>query len=61
MKNSNELKEERSTIIEKLEVIKNVAEAEERDLTSEENSKVDELIVKTDEFDAKKLDKTLFG
>ena len=45
MKNSNELKEERSTIIEKLEVIKNVAEAEERDLTSEENSKVDELIV----------------
>jgi len=64
MKNSNELKEERSAIIEKLEVIKNVAEAEERDLTSEENSKVDELIAQTEEFDAKikraeKMEETL--
>ena len=53
MKNSNELKEERSAIIEKLEVIKNVAQAEERDLTSEENSKVDELISQADELDVK--------
>tara|TARA_Y100000593_G_scaffold94340_1_gene192957 strand:- start:1394 stop:2623 length:1230 start_codon:yes stop_codon:yes gene_type:complete len=64
MKNSNELREERSAIIEKLEVIKNVAEAEERDLTSDENSKVDELIAQTDEFDAKikraeKMEETL--
>ena len=53
MKNSNDLKEERSSIIEELEVIKKIAEAENRDLTSDENSKVDELISKADDFDTK--------
>ena len=41
MKSSIELKEMRNDIIDSLEVIKETATAEERDLTSEENDNMD--------------------
>ena len=41
MKSSIELKELRNDIISKLEVIKETATAEERDLTSDENNDMD--------------------
>ena len=53
MKNSKELKEMRSDIIGKLEEIKLIAENEERDLTTEENTSVDELLTDADNMDAK--------
>ena len=53
MKNSNELKESRNDIFGKLEVIKLVAENEERDLTEEENEEVDSLLASIDEIDVK--------
>ena len=55
MKNSKELKEMRSDIIGKLEEIKLIAENEERDLTTEENTSVDELLTDADNMDAKIL------
>tara|TARA_R100000655_G_scaffold87238_1_gene127388 strand:+ start:4359 stop:5588 length:1230 start_codon:yes stop_codon:yes gene_type:complete len=64
MKSSIELKELRSDIISKLEVIKETCQAEERDLTSEENTEMDELLKEVDSFDVKieraeKAEKTL--
>ena len=53
MKNSIELKEMRSDIIETLEGIKELATKEERDLTQEENNQVDGLLTEVDELDAK--------
>ena len=53
MKNSKELKELRSDIISKLEVIKEVAVAEERDLTQKENDKVDNLLTDADNLSTK--------
>ena len=53
MKNSIELKEMRSDIIETLEGIKDLATKEERDLTQEENDQVDGLLTEVDELDAK--------
>ena len=53
MKNSIELKEMRSDIIETLEGIKALATKEERDLTQEENNQVDGLLAEVDELDAK--------
>ena len=53
MKNSKELKEMRSDIIGKLEEIKLIAENEARDLTTEENTSVDELLTDADNMDAK--------
>ena len=53
MKSSIELKELRSDVISKLEVIKETCTAEERDLTSEENTKMDGLLDKVDSFDVK--------
>tara|TARA_R110000765_G_scaffold415301_1_gene516340 strand:- start:944 stop:2164 length:1221 start_codon:yes stop_codon:yes gene_type:complete len=55
MKNSKELKEMRSDIIGKLEEIKLIAENEERDLTTEENTSVDGLLTDADNMDAKIL------
>lgn len=52
MKNSIELKEMRSDIIETLEGIKELATKEERDLTQEENNQVDGLLTEVDELDA---------
>ena len=53
MKSSIELKELRSDFISKLEVIKEVATAEERDLTQEENTEMDSLLKKIDDIDVK--------
>lgn len=53
MKTSIILKEERSDTILQLENIKDVATTEERDLTSEENKEVDELLSKCDSLDTK--------
>ena len=53
MKSSIELKELRSDIISKLEVIKETCQAEERDLTSEENTEMDELLKEVDSYDVK--------
>ena len=55
MKSSKELKEMRSDIIGKLEGIKLIAENEERDLTTEENTSVDGLLTDADNMDAKIL------
>ena len=52
MKTSIVLKEERSDIISQLESIKDVATTEERDLTSEENKEVDNLLQSCDNLDA---------
>ena len=53
MKSSIELKEMRNEIIDSLEVIKETATAEERDLTSEENDNMDSLLKNADELSAK--------
>ena len=53
MKSSIELKEMRNDIIDSLEVIKETATAEERDLTSEENDNMDSLLKNADELAAK--------
>ena len=53
MKNSIELKEMRSDIIETLEGIKDLATKEERDLTQDENNQVDGLLTEVDELDTK--------
>ena len=53
MKSSIELKEMRNDIIDSLEVIKETATAEERDLTSEENDSMDSLLKNADELSAK--------
>ena len=53
MKSSIELKEMRNDIIDSLEVIKETATAEERDLTSEENNEMDTLLKNADELSAK--------
>ena len=51
MKNSIVLKEERSSFIADLEEIKNVATKETRDLSDDENTKVDSLLSKIDDQD----------
>tara|TARA_R110002051_G_scaffold280089_1_gene341628 strand:+ start:4659 stop:5879 length:1221 start_codon:yes stop_codon:yes gene_type:complete len=53
MKNSIELKELRSDVIVSLEVIKDIATMEDRDLTQEENTKVDNLLSEVDVLDTK--------
>jgi len=53
MKSSIELKEMRNDIIDSLEVIKETATAEERDLTSDENDSMDSLLKNADELAAK--------
>ena len=53
MKSSIELKEMRNDIIDSLEVIKETATAEERDLTSEENNDMDSLLKKADDLSVK--------
>ena len=53
MKNSIELKEMRSDIIDSLENIKEIASTEERDLTQEENNNVDGLLTEVDNLDIK--------
>jgi len=53
MKNSKELKELRSDLISKLEVIKEIATAEERDLSTEENTEMDTILKECDEMDVK--------
>ena len=53
MKKSLELKEERSNMIISLESIHTLAETEERELTTEESTKVDELIKSVDTIDSK--------
>ena len=53
MKSSIELKELRNDIISKLEVIKETATAEERDLTSDENNDMDTLLKNADEYSVK--------
>ena len=53
MKNSLELKEMRSDLISKLEVMKEVATNEERDLTQEENTEMDSILNKVDDLDVK--------
>jgi len=53
MKSSIELKELRSDVISKLEVIKEVATAEERDLTQDENTEMDTLLKEVDSYDVK--------
>ena len=53
MKSSIELKEMRNDIISELEVIKETATAEERDLTTEENDNMDSLLKKADDLSAK--------
>ncbi len=53
MKSSIELKELRNDVIDSLEVIKETATAEERDLTSEENDSMDSLLKEADELSAK--------
>jgi HK97 family phage major capsid protein len=53
MKSSIELKELRNDIIASLEVIKETATAEERDLTSEENNEMDSLLKNADKLSVK--------
>jgi len=53
MKSSIELKELRNDIISELEVIKETATAEERDLTNDENNNMDTLLKKADDMAAK--------
>ena len=53
MKSSIELKELRNDIISELEVIKETATAEERDLTTDENDNMDSLLKKADDLSAK--------
>jgi HK97 family phage major capsid protein len=53
MKNSIELKEMRSDLISKLEVMKEVATNEERDLTTEENTEMDSVLEEVDVLDKK--------
>jgi len=53
MKSSIELKEMRNDIIDSLEVIKETATAEERDLTSDENDSMDSLLKDADKLSAK--------
>ena len=53
MKSSIELKEMRNDIISELEVIKETATAEERDLTTDENNNMDTLLKKADDMSAK--------
>jgi HK97 family phage major capsid protein len=53
MKNSITLKENRSDALGQLEEIKDLAVAEERDLTDDENTKVDELLASVDSIDTK--------
>ena len=53
MKSSIELKELRSDFISKLEVIKEVATAEERDLTHDENKDMDSILKQIDDVDVK--------
>tara|TARA_R100001244_G_scaffold126111_1_gene96423 strand:- start:8647 stop:9867 length:1221 start_codon:yes stop_codon:yes gene_type:complete len=53
MKNSIELKEMRSDIIDSLENIKDVASTEERDLTQDENDNVDGLLAEVDSLDTR--------
>ena len=53
MKNSLELKEMRSEFISSLEVMKLTAENEERDLTQEENTEMDDILKKIDDMDVK--------
>jgi len=53
MKSSIELKELRNDIISKLEVIKETATAEERDLTTDENNDMDTLLKNADEYSVK--------
>tara|TARA_R110000824_G_scaffold80166_4_gene201824 strand:- start:3007 stop:4230 length:1224 start_codon:yes stop_codon:yes gene_type:complete len=53
MKNSLEMKESRSEFLSELEVIQEVATNEERDLTQEENDKMDVLLNKIDSIDVK--------
>ena len=51
MKNSIVLKEDRSAFIAELEEIKNTATEESRDLSDDENTKVDSLLTKIDDVD----------
>ena len=53
MKNSITLKENRSDVLAELEGIKDLAVSEERDLTDDENTKVDELLASVDSIDTK--------
>ena len=53
MKSSIELKELRNDIISKLEVIKETATAEERDLTNDENNEMDTLLLDADKLSVK--------
>tara|TARA_R100001244_G_scaffold42085_2_gene38082 strand:- start:7190 stop:8416 length:1227 start_codon:yes stop_codon:yes gene_type:complete len=53
MKNSIELMELRSEVIGKLETIKLVAETEDRDLSTEENEQMDNLLKECDVLDTK--------
>ncbi len=53
MKSSIELKELRSDLISKLEVIKETCAAEERDLSQEENDKMDSILKEVDDMDVK--------
>lgn len=53
MKNSLELKEMRSDLISKLEVMKVTAENEERDLTQDENNEMDSILSNIDDMDAR--------
>ena len=53
MKNSVQLKEERESLVSKLEEIKDLATTEERDLSDDENTKVDEVLASVKETDTK--------
>ena len=53
MKNSIALKENRSDVLAQLEEIKDLAITEERDLSDDENTKVDELLASVDSIDTK--------
>jgi len=53
MKNSKELKEFRSDLVGKLEVIKETATAEERDLNTDENTEMDSILKEIDGVDVK--------
>ena len=53
MKNSIELKEQRADFLGELEALKKGAELEDRDLTQEENTKMDSILEKIDDVDVK--------
>ena len=53
MKISIELKEQRADFLGELEALKKVAELEDRDLTQEENTKMDSILEKIDDVDVK--------